>query len=65
MGNQVKEIVKKYEGLVDIDFINQIIEQSGTLEDFEMNKSTLSNISEWALNGKSDEEIRKKSCSYT
>lgn len=59
MGNQVKEIIKKYEGLVDIDFINQIIEQSGTLEDFEMNKSTLLNISEWALNGKSDEEIRK------
>lgn len=59
MGNQVKEIVKKYEGLVDIDFVNQLIEQSGTLEDFEMNKSTLSNISEWALNGKSDEEIRK------
>ena len=59
MGNQVKEIVKKYEDVVDIDFVNQMIEQSGDIKDFEMNKSTLQNISEWALNGKSDEEIRK------
>lgn len=59
MGNQVKTIVNKYKDIVDIDFVNQIIEQSEDMKDFEMNKATISNISEWALNGKSDEEIRK------
>ena len=60
MATRVKDIVKKYNEIVDIDFVNQMIEQSGDMNDFEMNKSTLSNISEWALNGASDEEIRKK-----
>ena len=59
MGKQVKEIVDKYTKILDLDFINQIIEQNGKLDDFEMNKTTLMNIAEWALNGKSDEEIRK------
>lgn len=56
---QVKDIVKKYSGIVDFDFVNQILDQSEDMKDFEMNKSTLLNVSEWALNGKSDEEIRK------
>lgn len=56
---QVKDIVKKYSDVMDFDFINQVIEQSEDMKDFEMNKTTLLNISEWALNGKSDEEIRK------
>lgn len=59
MGKQVKQIVDKYKDVIDIDFVNQIAEQSNDLKDFEMNKSTIYNISEWALNGKSDEEIRK------
>lgn len=56
---QVKDIVKQYSDVVDFDFLNQIMAQSKELQDFEMNKTTLLNISEWALNGKSDEEIRK------
>ena len=60
MAKEVNEIVNKYANILDIDFINQIIEQSGKMEDFEMNKSTLLNIADWALNGNSDDEIRKK-----
>ena len=56
----VKDIVRNYKDTIDIDFVNQIIEQNGELGDFEMNKSTLANISEWALDGNSDDEIRKK-----
>lgn len=56
---QVKDIVKQYSDVVDFDFLNQIMAQSKELQDFEMNKTTLLNISEWALNGKSDEDIRK------
>lgn len=56
---QVKDIVKQYSDVVDFDFLNQIMSQSKELQDFEMNKATLLNISEWALNGKSDEDIRK------
>ena len=56
----VKDIVKNYKDTIDIDFVNEIIEQNGELGDFEMNKSTLMNISEWALDGNSDDEIRKK-----
>lgn len=56
---QVKDIVKQYSDVVDFDFLNQIMGQSKDLQDFEMNKTTLLNISEWALNGKSDEDIRK------
>jgi len=56
---QVKDIVKQYSEVVDFDFLNQIMGQSKELQDFEMNKTTLLNVSEWALNGKSDEEIRK------
>ena len=60
MNKKVKEIVDTYSSVVDLDFVNQIIEHNGTLDDFEMNKATMMNIAEWALNGKSDEEIRKK-----
>lgn len=43
----------------DIDFVNQMIKKGG-LDDFAMSKSTLANISSWALNGDSDQVIRKK-----
>lgn len=56
---QVKDIVKQYSNVVDFNFLNQVLEQSPEMKDFEMNKTTLLNVSEWALNGKSDEEIRK------
>lgn len=59
MGKQIKHVVEEYTKVLDIDFINEIIEHNGKLDDFEMNKSTIMNIGEWALNGESDDEIRK------
>lgn len=43
----------------DIDYINKMISKSGDMDDFAMSQSTLSNIAGWALNGASDQEIRK------
>ena len=43
----------------DIDFVNQMIKKGG-IDDFAISKSTLANISSWALNGDSDQVIRKK-----
>lgn len=44
---------------VDIDFVNQMIGKSEEMGDFSISKSTLANISSWALNGESDKEIRE------
>lgn len=44
---------------VDIDFVNQMIGKSEDMQDFAISKSTLANISSWALNGESDKEIRE------
>lgn len=52
--NPVKELADS----VDIKTVNSIL-QNTELKDFEMNKSTITNIAEWALNGESDNEIRK------
>lgn len=43
----------------DIDYINKMLSKSGDMDDFAMSPSTLSNIAGWALNGASDQEIRK------
>ena len=44
---------------VDIATVNKLLAQT-ELKDFEMNKTTITNIAEWALNGNSDNEIRQK-----
>ena len=51
----IKELAKN----VDIKTVNQLLAQT-ELKDFEMNKSTINNIAEWALNGDSDNEIRQR-----
>ena len=43
----------------DIDYINKMLSKSGDMNDFAMSPSTLSNIAGRALNGASDQEIRK------
>ena len=43
----------------DIDYVNKMLDKSQDLKDFQISKSTLANISNWALNGASDKEIRK------
>ena len=53
--NPVKELANS----VDLKTVNTLLAQT-QLADFEMNKSTITNIAEWCLNGDSDAEIRKK-----
>lgn len=57
-----KEKDKTTEQLInktDIQFVNDLIKKSDSMENFLMSKSTLANIAGWALNGASDSEIRK------
>ena len=53
--NVTEELIKQ----TDIDYVNQMLEKSEDLKDFNISKSTLSNIASWALNGDSDKEIRE------
>ena len=53
--NITKELIKK----ADIEYINQMLDKSDDMGDFRVSKSTLANISSWALNGESDSDIRK------
>ena len=57
--NSVLYEVKKLANSVDMKLVNEMLSQT-ELKDFEMNKSTISNIAEWCLNGESDNEIRKR-----
>ena len=59
MNKDLKNIVTEYEKTINMYFVNSIVNTSDE-SDFALNKSTLMNIAEWALNGSSDEEIRKK-----
>lgn len=43
----------------DIDYINKMLSKTDDMDGFAMSQSTLSNIAGWALNGASDQEIRK------
>ena len=59
MKNEILDPVKELAKNVDIKTVNKLLAQT-ELKDFEMNKSTITNIAEWALNGNSDSEIRQK-----
>ena len=59
MKNEILDPIKELAKNVDIKFVNKLLAQT-ELKDFEMNKSTITNIAEWALNGNSDSEIRQK-----
>lgn len=59
MKNEILDPIKELAKNVDIKTVNQLLSQT-ELKDFEMNKSTITNIAEWALNGNSDNEIRQK-----
>lgn len=51
----IKEIAKS----IDLPMVNELLKET-QLADFEMNKSTITNIAEWCLNGESDNEIRNR-----
>lgn len=59
MKNEILDPIKELAKNVDIKTVNQLLSQT-ELKEFEMNKSTITNIAEWALNGNSDNEIRQK-----
>ena len=52
MKNEILDPVKELAKNVDIKTVNKLLAQT-ELKDFEMNKSTITNIAEWALNGNS------------
>lgn len=57
MGQDIKQEIKKFNSLVNLDDINKIIAQDPNLGNFKVTKKTLTNISQWALDGKSQYEI--------
>lgn len=56
---EILDPIKELSKSVDIKLVNELLSKTD-LKDFEMNKSTITNIAEWCLNGDSDTEIRKK-----
>lgn len=56
---QTNEVADKLIAKVDTDFVNQMLANDGDTKDFAISKSTLANISSWALNGESDKDIRE------
>ena len=57
---KTQKIVDSYTENMDMDLTNEIIANSKQLGEFELTKQTIQNIADWALNGASNAEIRKK-----
>lgn len=57
---KLKNIVDDYTKIMDMEMTNEIIANAKNMGDFEIDKTTIQNIADWALNGSSDAEIRKK-----
>ena len=57
MKKELKKELNKITDVVDYNEMNKIINDSGQLEHFSLTKKTLTNIAEWALDGKSQFEI--------
>lgn len=55
----IKDELSKITDTVDIDITNKVIDLSGQIEKFHLTKKTLNNIAKWALDGKSQFEIRQ------
>ena len=55
---ELKKELNKITDTVDIDMTNQMLELGG-IEKFSITKATLNNIAKWALDGKSQFEIRQ------
>ena len=55
----LKQELNKIVDTVNIDLTNQVLDMSGELENFNLTKTTLTNIAKWALDGKSQIEIAK------
>ena len=54
---EIKQELNKITDTVDIKLVNQVLDMSDELQDFNITKKTLNNIAKWALDGKSQFEI--------
>ena len=57
--NDLKQELKKITDTVDINITNKVLDLSGEVKNFRLTKKTLENIAKWALDGKSQFEIRQ------
>lgn len=56
---EIKKEIKSISDTIDIDSLNKLIDIDGQLGGFEITRKTLTNIGEWALDGKSQFEIAR------
>ena len=59
MKSEIEKSINQYVNNIDVDFVNAMLEKA-EIKDFKLDIQTVRNISEWALNGNSDNEIRNK-----
>lgn len=59
MKNEIQKSIDGYINGIDINLVNSMLNLT-ELKDFTVDLQTIRNISEWALNGASDTEIRQK-----
>ena len=59
MKSELEKTINDYVNNIDVDFVNAMLEKA-EVTDFKLDIQTVRNISEWALNGNSDNEIRNK-----
>ena len=55
---QIEKEIKDISDTIDYDFTNQLIDKSSLMNGFELSKKTITNIGRWALDGKSELDIR-------
>jgi len=55
---QLEKDIKTISDSIDYDFTNQLIDKSSLMKGFELSKKTITNIGRWALDGKSELDIR-------
>lgn len=58
---QITQIEKDIDSIgnsIDYDFTNSLIDRNELMKDFELSKKTITNIGRWALDGKTEYEIR-------
>ena len=56
--SQIEKEIKDISDTIDYDFTNQLIDKSSLMNGFELSKKTITNIGRWALDGKSELDIR-------
>ena len=55
---KIEQDISSIADTIDYDFTNALIDKNELMNDFELSKKTITNIGRWALDGKSELEIR-------